>query len=81
MAFYAPLVSCENIPNVCQEFSATDNENDFFVNNWDKWFKNFKYRLMAKVVNSYLGLRLGCGTGTMVGHWKGLRNRLKREFL
>jgi len=23
-----------------------------------------------------LGLRLGCGTGSMVGHWKGLRNRL-----
>ena len=38
-------------------------------------------RLMAKVANSYLGLRLGCRTGAMVGHWKGLGNRLKCEWL
>ena len=36
---------------------------------------------MVKVGNSYLGLRLGCGARAMVGHWKGLGNRLKRELL
>ena len=38
-------------------------------------------RLMVKVGNSYLGLRLSCGARAMVGHWKGLGNRLKCELL